>query len=911
MALIAESYTRTSQFKLWQVALGVILGLAGLAANLLLVDLGWGLQLLFGSAISLVSLRILPKPVAVAAIAIAALATLIHWHHPWAFLIWTAEAVFLATVLQRLSPIIRDLVFWLVLGTPLLIVSYGGILGFSDTSLWLVVAKQMLNGILNVWLAEIIFALLLYLTPIGSKFKVAALPAADLSMLVIFSLAIAPVPLQVRLSASADEKKLLEFERSELRREVDMFQRRVLAWLENRAYGLQVFAADIVDNHRTVIERASSGPLAEDFNFIVIVDRTGTVIAATDPAPPQITLGARNVLPLGNQVTWRAGVLFPEGAQEASHLLIRTKVPNSDIEILGALPRDRLRSVLKKTSSQDATTIAIVNPYRRIAGVLGTGQSIFPVIQSDHDGKSLKEAADPAVFRRGGFGSSLMSQLSGAVLAYKVPFEALEGWDLYATSSLENSIASAREAQLRILANELAMLAILMGGAWYASRHLAGSLELIGGSLQRLVSRGLAQRSTDSSSRIKEVREIGGYAQTLGIELEAGRNELRSYQERLVALESYAPIIIYSMNIREGRKAELTYVSSSVQRVLGFSPEEVHQSGWWSHRVHPADVVATMEKYRELRPGQLVTAEYRLRRADGQYRWIYDVLTITTGDPDDKAIGYGFILDVTARKDAQLQLVQASKLSALGEIATGLAHELNQPLNVIKLSASDLESRLQRGKLENAGLGRQLASIVAQVDRAAKLIHHLRLFGRYPNESPSAVCVTEAIVGASMLVSSSFDTERISVVLGEIDEQLFVEGHVTLIEQVLLNLLLNARDAIRERRSRASDLQGLIEVAAERTVEGFISITVEDNGGGIGDEAAERLFEPFFTTKPVGKGTGLGLSVSYRIVRDMNGEISSRNTGTGAIFTILVPEAMRPPATADDVGTGAVLEKHG
>ena len=387
------------------------------------------------------------------------------------------------------------------------------------------------------------------------------------------------------------------------------------------------------------------------------------------------------------------------------------------------------------------------------------------------------------------------------------------------------------------------------------------------------------------------MKQIGDYAQTLGIDREAEQNKLQSYQERLVFLESHAPIITYSMNIREGCKAEYSYVSSSVQRVLGFSPKDVDEPGWWSRRVHPSDAIATLEKYCDLHPGCSVTAEYRFRAADGQYRWIYDVLKISAAQRDDKVVGHGFIMDVTDRKEAQQQLVYASRLSALGEIATSLTHDLNQPLNIIKLSASNLKAHLQRGELENVGLGRQLTSIVTQVDRAAKLINHVRLFGRISNASSSAFSVADAIFSACVLVSSSFDAQQIKVVFGNIDQELFIAGQITLIEQVLVNLLLNSSDAIKEHRVRAPDLQGLIEIATERTINGFISITIEDNGGGVAAEAAGRLFEPFFTTKPVGKGTGLGLSVSYRIVHDMNGEITSRNTGKGAIFTILVPEA--------------------
>ena len=141
--------------------------------------------------------------------------------------------------------------------------------------------------------------------------------------------------------------------------------------------------------------------------------------------------------------------------------------------------------------------------------------------------------------------------------------------------------------------------------------------------------------------------------------------------------------------------------------------------------------------------------------------------------------------DVTVRKQAQQQLIQATKLASLGEMATGMAHELNQPLNVIKLTASSLSGRLRAGGTAPDEAARQLSTMVQQVDRAAKLITHLRAFGRTPDQAVSNFDVAGAIEGARSLVAAALATDRIDLELEILTEGAFAKGQATLLEQVL------------------------------------------------------------------------------------------------------------------------------
>jgi C4-dicarboxylate-specific signal transduction histidine kinase len=181
--------------------------------------------------------------------------------------------------------------------------------------------------------------------------------------------------------------------------------------------------------------------------------------------------------------------------------------------------------------------------------------------------------------------------------------------------------------------------------------------------------------------------------------------------------------------------------------------------------------------------------------------------------------------------------------------------------------------------------------MIQQVDRAAKLITHLRAFGRVPDQAMSDFHVADAVEGTHSLVAAALATDWIELQIEILAEDVIVRGQSTLLEQVLVNLVLNARDSIKQRRTREPAIKGLIVLTLQKTLDGRISIVVDDNGTGIPVAAIEHLFEPFFTTKPVGKGTGLGLSVSYGIVTAMNGTIVASSIGMGARFEIVLPQS--------------------
>ncbi len=274
--------------------------------------------------------------------------------------------------------------------------------------------------------------------------------------------------------------------------------------------------------------------------------------------------------------------------------------------------------------------------------------------------------------------------------------------------------------------------------------------------------------------------------------------------------------------------------------------------------------------------------------------------------PEGYAGGGRFIvlgLDYTEQRRQESKVIHMSKLATLGEVATGMAHELNQPLNVIRMAAENALSRPGVDAETAAYVRAKLERIVAQVERAAKLIDHMRIFGRRGAASDATHDPWAAVDGALNILGEQMRVAAIAVTVHGAPGLCLIDCDQTLIEQVIVNLLLNARDAIEDRRGRTpgGTAVGRIEVSIDILVQseasGRVKLAVSDNGSGIPKDVLPRLFEPFLTTKPAGKGTGLGLSVSYGIVRDLGGTLSAVNIGEGACFEIELPCVLtREPA---------------
>lgn len=255
-------------------------------------------------------------------------------------------------------------------------------------------------------------------------------------------------------------------------------------------------------------------------------------------------------------------------------------------------------------------------------------------------------------------------------------------------------------------------------------------------------------------------------------------------------------------------------------------------------------------------------------------------------------------LDVTERKRLEvelqineLQLIQHAKLASLGEMATGIAHELNQPLNNIALLASRIRRRLPAEQASQ--VHDKLDKIQGQVQRASRIIDQLRTFGQPRARQLSRFAVARAVDSALELMGDQLSRGGIEVQTVLPPDLPLVEADEPQLEQVLVNLLLNARDALQE---NPEGKPRWVRISAEPSVlqgdRPAVSLHVADSGPGIDPKLLSRVFEPFFTTKDVGKGTGLGLSISYGLVQGFGGRLQVRSeSGVGCTFSIVLRAA--------------------
>ena len=236
-------------------------------------------------------------------------------------------------------------------------------------------------------------------------------------------------------------------------------------------------------------------------------------------------------------------------------------------------------------------------------------------------------------------------------------------------------------------------------------------------------------------------------------------------------------------------------------------------------------------------------------------------------------------------RDKQEQLVQAGKLATLGELTTGVAHELNNPLNNIGLYVGNVIDRIHMGELETEPALSDLEKAMGQVRKATEIISHLRTFGRAAPVTFEPVDVDEVIERALSLMHEQLRLRAIEVDLDLCPDKLIVLGNPIQLEQVFINLLTNARDALEEIGDATKKVRIASSLERDR-----IKIVFADNGPGIPPLLAQRVFDPFFTTKEVGTGTGLGLSITYSILKEHGGEISIGETrGRGTTFEVELP----------------------
>jgi histidine kinase len=272
--------------------------------------------------------------------------------------------------------------------------------------------------------------------------------------------------------------------------------------------------------------------------------------------------------------------------------------------------------------------------------------------------------------------------------------------------------------------------------------------------------------------------------------------------------------------------------------------------------------------------------------------WVVRTAPLMNEDGKIEAV-MEFCTDVTERIEAEHQLVQASKLAILGRMASGIAHELNQPLSVIKTASGFLLKKTSRNEgLDHQLLLNMLSKIDANVDRASRTITGMREFSRKSDMALEGVNVNRVLMHAIDMFAQQIKVRGITLDNDFQKNLPDISADPNRLEQVFMNLLLNAQDAIGEKFGEDKYHQKDKKVIRCRTFtdKKKVGVEISDNGIGIPENIRQQIFEPFFTTKKAGAGTGLGLSISHGIIHDFGGTIElNKRDDEWTSFRILFP----------------------
>lgn len=381
------------------------------------------------------------------------------------------------------------------------------------------------------------------------------------------------------------------------------------------------------------------------------------------------------------------------------------------------------------------------------------------------------------------------------------------------------------------------------------------------------------------------------------------RNAQQALLETTQFFESLAanvPGVIFQRTEKNDGTIFFSYVSPSALRIYGYTAAECMQEP----ALFSEKVIEDLNSVRKIRDEARRTLRPyvwtgRQRRKDGSLFWARTSARprrLANGD----TIWDGIVLDITDVKRAEAQVVQAAKLATVGEMAAGLTHELNQPLNIIRMAADAGLILAEEGTKDADYLLEQTRVISDQVARMAQIIEHMRVFSRKADPTTTVTFdPTGNLRNCESFLAKEMRNADVVLEVDVPDACRPIRGHPIQLEQVVVNLLSNARDAIVERRAREGEAapRGVIRLSL-RDDDEHLTIEAQDNGGGIPAAALPNIFEPFFTTKKAGKGTGLGLSVGDAIIKTMGGTLTAANKNDGARFTILLPVA----ADQDDAG---------
>jgi len=407
---------------------------------------------------------------------------------------------------------------------------------------------------------------------------------------------------------------------------------------------------------------------------------------------------------------------------------------------------------------------------------------------------------------------------------------------------------------------------------------------------------------------------------------------LPEMSQRFEYLIANTPAIIYS-SVPSG-DFKMQFVSENASRVLGYAPQEmVEDPNFWFDHIHPDDAPNIFSSLALLFVEGERAYEYRFLTKDNRYLWMHDSLRLIRDGHDNPIEVIGSMTNITERKlmeealhrtgeeqrslieklkETQAQLLQSEKMASIGQLAAGVAHEINNPVGFVSSNMKSLEIYVdkllhiinqQEELLQENELDEQLKIRAKQLcteadlsylrgdvvdliresleglNRVKDIVQSLKDFSHVGESDWQMVDIIKGLESTITIANNEFKYK--TVIKKNYGPLPLIKGLASQLNQVFMNLLVNAAHSILDR--------GIINIHTE-CKDQWVYIKIQDTGCGIPAENLSRIFEPFFTTKPIGSGTGLGLSLSYGIIQKHNGHIDVQSeVGVGTCFTVCLP----------------------
>ena len=456
-------------------------------------------------------------------------------------------------------------------------------------------------------------------------------------------------------------------------------------------------------------------------------------------------------------------------------------------------------------------------------------------------------------------------------------------------------------------------------GRWlrFTSAVIRNSKGAVVGAVETLEDISQAKRAEEALLKAHEDLEIKVKERTY--KLAKANKALKETTDQLSLVLEFLPIVSYTCNTDEN--LTITFVSNRIKEITGYTPSQfTGNHSFWQEHIHPEDQEHVLKKLKSSTKKGTHKFEYRFQTADGSYLWISDHRRLIKPSNRSRSYMVGAWQDITEdkriRQEAEFhlqQMIQSHKLKALGEVVTGVAHEINNPVSFIAnnitmleemwnavepILASDGASHPDWG---DKGIGyvevcTNMKEIIDEFkiasQRIKRVISGLKEFARTDEAVDKKPVKIEEVIQGVMIIVGAQVRKTVSRMDIYVDSNLPpVQGHFQKIEQVIANLLINAHQSI------TPDRKGRIIITG-RCIERLnaILIEIEDNGIGMKKEVLDHIFEPFFTTRRDLEGTGLGLSISYGLIKEHHGIIGVLSRpNIGSRFSIYLPLDARTP----------------